>query len=183
MQSRWILLALGMFFISGAIAGHHEKEDSMTSSYADFEAFSQAMQGRWLAKIIWINDWPGFGKKGDEVTGYAEYQPGEGGRIINGRTYVGPGALTHLIYFDEGSKLIRETMVSSGGNVWNNTIYLKDGDWAYKVSGSTGEGKAITGVATREFSDDGQANKWLGQWEVDGEPLDPLRDSFQRLGD
>ena len=66
----------------------------------------------------------GVWQEGDEVTGYAEYQFSDDGRVLNGRTYVGPGSLTHLIYYDEGKKKI-ETMVSSGGNVWNNTIYKK----------------------------------------------------------
>ena len=180
---RLMTVALGMLVFTNGFSAHHETEDSMSSSFEDFQSFTHAMQGRWLAKIIWINDWPGFGKKGDEVTGYAEYQMGEGGRVLNGRTYAGPGTLTHLIYYDEGKKMIHETMVSSGGNVWNNTIYKKDGEWNYLVSGSTGEAKKITGTAKRVFSEDGQTNRWLGQWQVDGVALDPLRDSFQRIGD
>ena len=180
---RVLFLTLGLLVVASSVeAGHHD-EKAMQSSFSDYQSFADAMQGRWLAKIIWINDWPGFGKRGDEVTGYAEYQFSDDGRVLNGRTYVGPGSLTHLIYYDEGKKKIQETMVSSGGNVWNNTIYKKDGEWTYHVSGSTGDGEAITGTAKREFSADGQRNKWLGQWKVNGVELDPLRDSFQRIGD
>ena len=183
MLRKLMIAAACMFLVSSGYAIHHEEDNLMNSSFTDFQSFTQSLQGRWLAKIIWINDWPGFGKKGDEVTGYAEYQIGEGGRVLNGRTYAGPGTLTHLIYYDEGKKRIYETMVSSGGNVWNNTIYKKDGEWNYLVSGSTGEAKKIAGTAKRVFSEDGQTNSWLGQWQVDGVPLDPLRDSFQRIGD
>ena len=179
---RVLFVALSLVLASYVQAAHHEGK-VMKSSFSDYESFVSAMQGRWLAKIIWINDWPGFGKRGDEVTGYAEYQLRDDGRVLNGRTYVGPGSLTHLIYYDEGKQQIQETMVSSGGNVWNNTIYKKNGEWTYRVSGSTGDGDSITGTATREFSADGQRNQWLGQWKVNGVELDPLRDSFQRIGD
>ena len=88
MRTKQILITLFLGIIStAAFSGHHEEEKTMQSSFADFEAFSQAMQGRWLSKIIWITDWPGFGKKGDEVTGYAEYQIAEGGKVLNGRMY------------------------------------------------------------------------------------------------
>lgn len=73
---------------------------SMQSTPEDFKEFSQVMQGRWISEIIWITDWPGFGKKGDSVTGYAEYQTGEDGKVINGRFYAGPGSATNLTYYD-----------------------------------------------------------------------------------
>ena len=41
------------------------------------------MQGRWMTEIVWITDWPGFGKKGDTVTGYAEWQVALNGNVIN----------------------------------------------------------------------------------------------------
>ena len=183
MRTKQILITLFLgIMATTAFSGHHEEEKTMQSSFADFEAFSQAMQGRWLSKIIWITDWPGFGKKGDEVTGYAEYQIAEGGKVLNGRMYAGPGTVTVIAYYDEGNKLIKETMVSSGGNVWNNTIFQRNGEWTYHVSGSTGDGKEITGWAKRVFTDDGKQHRWVGQWEIDGIALDPLRDSFRRIG-
>ncbi|MDE0745819.1 MAG: hypothetical protein OSB66_08815, partial [SAR202 cluster bacterium] len=130
-----------------------------------------------------INDWPGFGKRGDSVTGYVEYQIGEGGKVINGRYYAGPGSATDLIYYDVGKKQILEHQVSSGGNVWVNIIYKENGEWNYKITGSTGDGKEITGSAIRYISDQGQTQRWIGEMFIDGEELDPLRDSFRRIGD
>ena len=69
---RVLFVALSLVLASYVQAAHHEGK-VMKSSFSDYESFVSAMQGRWLAKIIWINDWPGFGKRGDEVTGYAEY--------------------------------------------------------------------------------------------------------------
>ena len=166
-----------------AFSADNEQAASMQSTPEDFEEFSQVMQGRWISEIIWINDWPGFGERGDSVTGYAEYQISEDGKVLTGRFYVGPGSATILTYYDEGKKQILEHQVSSGGNVWVNLIYKENGEWNYKITGSTGDGKEITGSAIRYISDQGQTQRYSGEMFIDGEELDPLRDSFRRIGD
>ena len=165
------------------VSANQEQTTSMQSSLEDFNEFSQVMQGRWISEIIWITDWPGFGKKGDSVTGYEEYQIGQGGKVISGRGYAGPGSMTSLIYYDVGKKQILDHQVSSGGNVWVMVIYKENGEWNYKITGSTGDGKEITGSAIRYISDQGQTHRWIGEMFIDGEELDPLRDSFRRMGD
>ena len=166
-----------------AFPADNEQMTSMQSTPEEFKEFSQVMQGRWISEIIWITDWPGFGKKGDSVTGYEEYQIGQGGKVINGRGYAGPGSMTSLIYYDVGKKQILDHQVSSGGNVWVMVIYKENGEWNYKITGSTGDGKEITGSAIRYISDQGQTHRWIGEMFIDGEELDPLRDSFRRIGD
>ena len=165
------------------VSANQEQTTSMQSSLEDFDEFSQVMQGRWISKIIWITDWPGFGERGDTDTGYAEHQIAEDGRVITGREYMGPGSITSLPYYDVGKGQIFQHVVSSGGNVWNNIIYKENGEWNYQIMGSTGDGKEITGSAIRYISDQGQTHRWIGEWFVDGEKLDPLRDTYRRLGD
>ena len=91
--------------------------------------------------------------------------------------------MTSLVYYDEGKRQIFQHVVSSGGNVWNNIIYKENGEWNYKVMGSTGDGEEITGSAIRYISDQGQTHRWIGEWFIDGEKLDPLRDTYRRIGD
>jgi len=160
-----------------------DQDPSLQSTPEEFREFSEAMQGRWMSEIIWINDWPGFGERGDSVTGYAEYQISEDGKVLTGRFYAGPGSATILTYYDEGKKQILEHQVSSGGNVWVNLVYKENGEWNYKITGSTGDGKEITGSAIRYISDQGQTQRYIGEMFIDGEELDPLRDSFRRIGD
>ena len=160
-----------------------DQDSSLQSTPEEFREFSEAMQGRWMSEIIWINDWPGFGERGDSVTGYAEYQISEDGKVLTGRFYAGPGSATILTYYDEGKKQILEHQVSSGGNVWVNLVYKENGEWNYKITGSTGDGKEITGSAIRYISDQGQTQRYIGEMFIDGEELDPLRDSFRRIGD
>ncbi len=160
-----------------------DQDSSLQSTPEEFREFSEAMQGMWMSEIIWINDWPGFGERGDSVTGYAEYQISEDGKVLTGRFYAGPGSATILTYYDEGKKQILEHQVSSGGNVWVNLVYKENGEWNYKITGSTGDGKEITGSAIRYISDQGQTQRYIGEMFIDGEELDPLRDSFRRIGD
>ncbi len=160
-----------------------DQDSSLQSTPEEFREFSEAMQGRWMSEIIWINDWPGFGERGDSVTGYAEYQISEDGKVLTGRFYAGPGSATILTYYDEGKKQILEHQVSSGGNVWVNLVYKENGEWNYKITGSTGDGKEITGSAIRYISDQEQTQRYIGEMFIDGEELDPLRDSFRRIGD
>ena len=168
---------------STIVSATQEQATLMESSLEEFHEFSQAIQGRWRSEIIWINDWPGYGKRGDTETGFAEFQISHNGRVVTGREYTGPGSDKSLLYYDVRKKQIIQQVVSSGGNLFTHLIYKNDGEWNYKIMGSTGEGKEITGSAIRYISDEGQTHKWIGEMFIDGEMLDPLRDTYRRIGD
>ena len=178
---------VGLLFVSsnGALktAKAAEGKNKMQSTQADFKEYCQMMQGRWIGEVIWITDWPGFGKKGDKVTGYEEWTIGEGGQVLQGRFYGGPGSGTALTHYDAGARKIQCRAVSSGGNVWNHVIYKKDGKWHFETTGSTATGKKITGSSIRHISDDGKTHRLTGTLKIDGKELDPLRDVFHRIGD
>ena len=95
----------------------------------------------------------------------------------------GPGSGRSFMYYDEYKKQITEHVVTSGGNVWIHYIYKDNGEWNYKITGSTGDGKEITGSAIRYISDQGQTHRWIGEMFIEGEDLDPLRDTYRRIGD
>ena len=158
-----------------------DKKVKTTSSQKDFKEFCETVEGRWIGEVIWITDWPGFGKKGDKVTAYSEFTVGEGGNVMTGRFYAGPGSGTVLAHYDARTRQIWERAVSSGGNVWNHLIYKHDGAWHVQTTGSTADGKKISGTSIRSFSDKGKTQRWSGAWSIDGKKLDPLRDVFRRL--
>ena len=166
-----------------AFSAENDQDPILQSTPEEFREFSEAMQGRWISEIIWINDWPGFGERGDTVTGYAEWQIGLDGKVVNGREYIGPGSGRSILYYDEYRKQITDHVVTSGGNVFVHYIYKDNGEWNYKITGSTGDGKEITGSAIRYISDQGQTHRWIGEMFIDGEELDPLRDTYRRIGD
>ena len=158
-----------------------DKKVKTTSSQKDFKEFCETVEGRWIGEVIWITDWPGFGNKGDMVTAYSEFTVGEGGNVMTGRFYAGPGSGTVLAHYDARTRQIWERAVSSGGNVWNHLIYKHDGAWHVQTTGSTADGKKISGTSIRSFSDKGKTQRWSGTWSIDGKKLDPLRDVFRRL--
>ena len=180
----WIFsLFLFSLITTTVFSADNQQPASMQSSLEEFKEFSEAMQGRWMSEIIWITDWPGYGKKGDTALGYAEWAIGLDGKVVDGRDYAGPGSSRSFIYYDEYKKQITEHVVSSGGNVWIHYIYKNNGEWNYKITGSTGNGKEITGSAIRYISDQGKTHRWIGEMFIDGEDLDPLRDTYRRVGD
>ena len=52
--------------------------DKMQSTRADFRKLCKAMEGRWIGEVVWVADWPGFGKKGDKFTGYSDFRISHG---------------------------------------------------------------------------------------------------------
>ena len=155
----------------------------MRSSQDDFEDFCDAMRGRWIGDVVWVTDWPGFGKKGDKVTAYSEFSLSENGHVLKGRFHGGPGSGTGLFNYDAGKRQIQGRWVSSGGNVWNMVIYKRKGDWHQAETGSTGDGKPISASTVRHVSKDGKTHRLSGTIKVDGKQVDPLRDVWRRIGD
>ncbi len=176
------LFCLGIAVPVASLA-NQDPATSMQSSVDDFREFSRVMQGRWISEIIWITDWPGFGERGDTATGYAEYQIAEDGNVLTGREYQGGGSITSVAYYDPGERRIVQHWVGSGGNVMHFVFYKENGEWNYMLTGTTVDGKTIEGAGIRYITDRGQTHRFSGEWFIDGEKLDPLRDSFRRLGD
>ncbi len=160
-----------------------EPAGKIQSTQADFQEFCKSMQGRWIGEVIWITDWPGFGKKGDKVTAYSEFTHSDNGHVLRGRFNGGPGSGTAMFFYDAGKRQIQGQWVSSGGTVWNITTYKKDGQWHHDETGSIADGKPITSSITRHVSDDGKTHRMSGTVEIDGEALDPVRDVWHRIGD
>ena len=100
-----------------------------TSTSAEFEEYCKAWEGRWVGDVTWIADWPGWGTKGDKVTAYFEARIVADGKVVSGVYYGGNGMGTGITYFDPGTKQIKGVFVSSGGTVWNNVLFKKDGKW------------------------------------------------------
>ena len=179
------LVGLLLLSSNGALktAKAADGKSKMQSTQADFNEFCQVMQGRWIVDVIWIADWPGFGKKGDKVTAYAEWNVQDGGAVLTGRFHCGPGAGTVLVHYDAGVRQIKERVVTSGGTVRDSIVYKRDGKWRLKTTGSNSDGAKIVGNVTITISDEGNTHHRTGSTTIDGKAADPLRDVFHRIGD
>jgi hypothetical protein len=69
----------------------------------DFKKYCELSKGRWLGEVTWVADFPGFGKKGEKVTAYAENSIVEDGNAMMARFQGGQGSGTELIVYDGGN--------------------------------------------------------------------------------
>ena len=185
-----VLLAcclVGLLFIAStgvqATALAADDNQKMQSTQADFKEYCDAMQGRWLGEVVWVTDWPGFGKKGDKVTAYSDFRISHNGNVLQGRFNAGTGSGIGLYHYDAGKKQIQGRWVSSGGSVWNQVIYKKDGQWHNHETGSVADGRPIVMSSIRHISDDGKTHRRSGSVKVDGKDQEPLQDVFRHIGD
>jgi hypothetical protein len=151
-----------------------------TSTRAEFEEYCKAMEGRWVGDVTWIADWPGYGKKGDNVTCYWESRIIADGNALSEVYYGGNGMATGITYFDAGTKQIKGVSVSSGGTVWNWMLFKKEGKWQSHNTGSNPDGSKIEEKNTLTISNDGNTGTWTGTGTIGGEKMDPLHDVWQR---
>lgn len=147
----------------------------------DFKEFCQAMAGRWVGDVTWIMDWPGFGKRGDKVTGYSECRIVEDGSALAGRFFGGPGSSTWMTVYDAGAKQIRNSGSDSGGTTWVAIIYKQDGKWMSAEKGSHADGTKYEALYTVAISDNGNTHRWTGSTKVAGKKADELNDVWRRV--
>ena len=178
---------VGLLFVAStgvqATALAADDNQKMQSTQADFKEYCDAMQGRWLGEVVWVTDWPGFGKKGDKVTAYSDYRISHNGNVLQGRFNGGPGLGIGLYHYDAGKKQIQGRWVSSGGSVFNQVIYKKDGQWHNHETGSVADGRPIVMSSIHHFSDDGKTHRRSGSVKIDGKDQGPLQDVFRHIGD
>lgn len=167
---------------SSQIAQAAEPADKMQSSRADFQEYCKAMEGRWIGEVVWVTDWPGFGRKGDKVTGYSDFRISHNNSVLQGRFNAGPGSGVGLYHYDAGQKQIQGRWVSSGGSVWNLVIYKHAGQWHEHETGSVADGRPIAMSSVRHISDDGKTHRRSGSVKIGGESQDPLQDVWRRVG-
>lgn len=147
----------------------------------EFKELCQAMAGRWVGDVTWIMDWPGFGKRGDKVTGYTEIKVVEDGHVLFGRFFGGPGSSVWTVVYDAAAKQIRENGCDSGGTTWVAVISKKDGKWHSAEKGSHADGTKYEGRYTLTLSDNGNKRTSSGPTTIAGKKADDLNDVWRRV--
>jgi hypothetical protein len=97
--------------------------------------------------------------------------------------YGGNGTGTGIYTYDAATKQISELSVSSGGTVWKNTYFKRDGKWVMNCLGSNPDGAEILGEFTLNISDKGKTHKWRGSSTIGGEKADDLQDVWRKVTD
>lgn len=153
------------------------------STRADFEELRDLLKGRWVGDVIWVADWPGFGKRGDKVTAYFERKIAADGNALVSRYFGGQGSASTILTYDAGAKQIKELVATSGGTVWNNIFYKKDGKWFQQAVGSNPDGTKLEGQFTLNISDDGNTHRWRGTGTIGGKEADEIKDVWRRVAE
>lgn len=155
--------------------------NAQQSTLSDFEAYRDALVGRWIGEVTWIADWPGVGKKGEKATGHVENWPEADGRVLLHSFYGGSGTERSIVVFDAGKGQIREMGSDSGGSTWECVIARQGEQWTSRCSGSLADGTPTEGENTLTISDDGNTHRWRGRNAVGGVETDPLQDIWRRV--
>ena len=155
--------------------------EAQQSTFADFEAYRDAMTGRWVADVTWIADWPGLGKRGDKTTGHSENRPSSDGKVLMHTFYGGTGTENSIVIFDAGKRQIREMGSDSGGTSWDCVITRQGEQWGFKCTGSLPDGTPIVNDNVLTLSDGGNTARWRGRNTIGGVETDALQDVWRRV--
>lgn len=150
-------------------------------SRSDYEAFCDAMLGRWVGEMTPVAQGDAFGEAGKTITGYASSRMTEDGNALLCKVYGGEGTGTWLIAHDARAKQIRTMWINSAGDV-DQALILRDGaDWIERGEGSTEDGKVIVFENRLTISDGGKTHTWTGKSSRGGEPNAPRHDVWRRV--
>jgi len=147
----------------------------------DFKKYCEISQGRWGGEVTWVADFPGFGKKGEKVTAYAENWVVEDGSAMIMRFHGGQGSATGIIAYDPRTKRIRSQGVDSAGGFGRSVVSLENGKWVERGRGCLGDGTETTFTSTLTISDNGNTFTFTGPSTVGGKKVDEQHDVWHRL--
>ncbi|MGI6415174.1 MAG: hypothetical protein ACOX1P_05850 [Thermoguttaceae bacterium] len=147
------------------------------------EEFGEMVVGRWAGKLTMLVDWPGFGKKGDLVTGQVTFQWIVDRRALEGADYLGVGTNRALYFWDPAAKKIRHTQIDSGGTTLEGWIWKQNGQWYSKGTGSYADGTRYDVENVILTRDGGKSLVYKGTLAVSGGKGEAYEDVYTRASD
>jgi hypothetical protein len=156
---------------------------SQTATPAEFDELCRIFEGRWISDVTWIADWPGFGKRGDTVTGYWETRMDIDGKVFVARFYGGNGTARGMRFYDPGARQIRAISVNSGGRATDAIFWKENGEWWTKGTATLANGSKVQHTLRLILSDGGNTHAWRGTVTVDGKETDKLTDVWRRVSE
>lgn len=171
-----VLLACSLILMP-ALAGAGD----MTATRAEFEEFCNTFKGRWIGDVTWAIDFPGYGRKGENVTAYWKGEMIADGSAMLATFYGGNGTGIAIFYYDPGTKQIRSVDVSSGGSTAASVLYKVKGKWLWAITTNLADGGVMAQKHTLTLSDNGRTAIWTGPTTLDGEKIEPSKDVWRRV--
>jgi hypothetical protein len=77
--------------------------------------------------------------------------------------------------------VIKQAGSRSDGNVWEGVIIKRGKEWIGETEGILGDGAKVVSRFVTVFQKDGNRLVWEGEFSIDGEKQDPLRDVYEKV--
>ena len=133
--------------------------------------------GRWRWEINLAVDYPGVGKKGEQVVGFETCRWIADRNAIECAFAYGKATETWFYWWDAGSKQIKSLGLDSGGNWYEGTISKQGDKLVWKVGGSFADGRPAQVQSETTFEDSGDTRVIVGATIVGG-----VRNEFRDVG-
>ena len=154
---------------------------SQTATHTEFEELCQIFAGRWIGDITWAADSPGFGKRGDRVTGHWDARMDIDGNVLVTKFHGGNGVSRGMRFYDPGAKQIRHVSVNSAGRTTDRIFWKENGEWRTRSTATAADGKKVESNLTLVVSDGGETHSWRGTITKDGKETHKLGDTWRRV--
>ena len=172
-STAWVIALLLAFSASEALC--------QTATQAEFEEFCQLVGGRWIGDITWVADSPGFGNRGDKVTGHWDARMDIDGNVLVTKFHGGNGVSRGMRFYDPGAKQIRHVSVNSAGRVTERIFWQENGIWMTRSTGTAADGSKVESDLKLVISDGGETHSWRGTITIEGKETDKLGDIWRRV--
>lgn len=136
--------------------------------------------GRWMGEVTWAFDYPGGGRKGEQVLQYSVATWTADKAAIETNSFAGKTTAKYLLGWDAASKEIRGFVVDSSGSLSQVTITKQAGKWVYSLVGSFVDGRRFENKGGWTFLDNGNAYVEEGTIIV-GKEKNDYRATYKRL--
>jgi hypothetical protein len=164
------------------VARAGDDDGKSQTTRADFQKWCAIVEGRWIGDVKFVTDWPGFGKKGDKITGYYEARRSEDGNVMVTRFLGGVGSESGVVFYDPAAKKIQGVVVSSGGTIFRYTMTPVGDNWRRDVKITLPDG--TKGKARDDFIfTNGSKNLTIHHnGKIGEEVIKDQKDTWRRVG-
>ena len=178
-----LILVMPLVFVALCNCLSAQNTSSETqSSLEQFREFGQAMNGRWVADVTLIANWPGMSKKqGEKVTGHSDVRWVADKYLLENNGFAIEDNTRATTYWDPATKQIQQLIVTSAGSVGHAVIWKRNGVWKWTYEWQQLDGKKGDGTGQFRFTDGGDTYHLEGTLKLDGTELPKLHDIYRRV--
>jgi hypothetical protein len=139
--------------------------------------------GQWTGQASLIDHVPESGDAREKVAAELTYCWVTEGKVLKGEWKRGPVSASWLLMWDPAAQVIKATGGRSDGNAWQGVIIKKGNEWIEETEGVLDDGSKVTSRFVTLFQNDNTQIIWEGEFSIDGEKQESIRDVYHKVGD